>query len=553
MQQKQESFMRGAFVLSFATLISRVLGAVYKPIVARLFAPFDGLKGDAGMGLTQIPLSSYQVIISFTSVGFNIAISRLIAERLAVRDARGAERIFRISLWFMGICGAVGTLLFWVGAPLLARAVGRSEATPGFMATAPAILLVSLMAAYRGLFQGFQRMTPNAISQIYEQVIRVCTGIVLVWTFARHSIPQGAAGFNAGDGVGALAGLIYLFLLYRRNHEHLWALDADLAAGQDGGAPEAWPPIQMPEASTWAIIKKIVVQSLPISLIGAVLPLIMWTDSFLVIHRLALIGITDIAADADFGRLTNAFAIVNLPAIITSALYVSLVPAIAEALAVGNHGQVRSRSITAFRITMLFAVPSTLGIYALADPIYRLLYGGDGGPVLMAMAAGTLFLMAQQVSSGVLQGAGKLALPVRNLIIAVIFKMILTYWLTALPKLGVLGAAYATDITFAVAAALNLWDVHREVGSILDWSSMVIKPGLAGLAMTLVIYVGQLGLTLATHSSRISAVAMMGVGAVAYGLVLVLLGGLTERDFEMVPRIGTRLASLLKRYRLLRA
>jgi len=551
MEHKQESFMRGAFVLSVATLISRILGAFYKPIVARLFAPFDGQLGDAGIGLTAIPLSSYQVIISFTSVGFNIAISRLIAERLALRDTGGAERVFRTSLWFMGITGVVGTLLFWLGSPLLAVLSDRPEATPGFIATAPAILLVSLMAAYRGLFQGFQRMTPNATSQIYEQGIRVVTGVILVWVFARHSVPLGAAGFNAGDGVGALAGLIYLLLLYRRSRGYLWSLAPDVATAAEPDPSPAANAVQ--GESTWAIVKKIVAQSLPISLIGAVLPLIMWTDSVLVIRRLEAAGVSYNVANGDFGRLSNAFTIVNLPAIITLALYVSLVPAIAEALTLGNHELARSRSITAFRVTLLFAIPAALGLYILADPIYSLLFPStQGGVVLAAMAAGTLFLMVQQTSSGVLQGAGRLALPVRNLLIALVFKVVLTYWLTGIPGLAVVGAAYATVFTFAVAAALNVMDVRREVGSILDWSSMIWKPGAAALAMTGVVFLGQAGLVALFHSPRFAALVMMVVGAGVYGTVLLLTGGLTERDFAMLPRVGQRAANLLKHWRLLR-
>ena len=551
MQHKQESFMRGAFVVSLATLISRTLGAIYKPVVSRLFAPWDNHAGDAGLGLASIPSSSYQLILSFTSVGFNIAISRLVAERLARRDVRGAWRVFRTSLWFMAASGALGTLFFWLGSSYLARLMGRPEAAPGFIATAPAILLVSIMAAYRGLYQGFQRMTPFATSQIIEQIIRVVTGTILVWLLVKRTVPLGAAGFNAGDAAGAMAGLIYLLLLYRRSRQYLWSLDADLAVGEEEGAPAR--VIDNTEESTWSIVKQIIVQSLPISLIGAILPLIMWTDSFLVIGRLALAGVTGDPATADLGQLTNSFTIINLPAVITLALYMSLVPAIAEALAMGNQALARSRSVTAFRVTLLFAIPAALGIYILADPIYSLvLASNQGGPVLRAMAAGTFFLMVQQTSSGVLQGVGRMALPVRNLVIAVVVKMVLTYYLTGIPGLGVLGAAYATDITFAVAAVLNLWDVRRVVGPILDLPSMVYKPLAAALAMTGVVYLGHSALAALTHGPRLSAVIMMAVGAGVYGLVLLLLGGLTERDFTMLPRIGLPVAALLKRWHLLR-
>ncbi|HYG59226.1 MAG TPA: hypothetical protein VD902_14285, partial [Symbiobacteriaceae bacterium] len=89
MSRKTESFIRGALLLTLAALVSRLLGAFYKPVIAHIFAPFDGKAGAVGIGLTQVPLTTYQVILSFTSVGLNVGISRLVAERMALGDPRG--------------------------------------------------------------------------------------------------------------------------------------------------------------------------------------------------------------------------------------------------------------------------------------------------------------------------------------------------------------------------------------------------------------------------------------------------------------------------------
>lgn len=552
--RKSESFMRGALMLSLAALVSRLLGAFYKPIVIRIFAPFDGHNGNAGIGLTQVPLTAYMVILSFTSVGLNVGISRLVAERMALGDTRGARRVFRFSLWFMAVLGLVASLALWFGAPWIAALISKEivDTIPGFRATAPALLVVSIMAAYRGLFQGFQYMTPNAYSQIIEQVVRVASGIVLTYFLVRHSVPLGAAGFNFGDVLGGLAGLAYLLVLVRRSGQDLWAATAEAEANPAWAGGGRQPqPVTLPNESPWSLIRRIFSVAGPITIVGAVVPLMMLADTFFVFRSMEAVGVVGNDAQAQYGLLTNVFMIVNLPAVFTTAIYTSILPSITEAMTLGHEDAARSRASQAYKVTTLIALPAQAGLFALATGLYAIIYGNaDGGAAMAAMSWSCAAIMLQQTTSGVLQGIGKIGLPVRNFVLGAVVKVALTAWWT--PIWGINGAAYATAVGFAAAAALNLYHAERLLGRTLEPVGMVLKPLAAALAMagTLLVLQGPF-LRAFPHPHLVTLILVM-VGAAVYGIALLLVRGVQRREIEYLPRFGRPLANLLVRTGLLR-
>lgn len=560
---KPRGVVHGAFLITLATLLVRVLGAVYRPVVQRLFAPWDGMSGDAGLGLANAPMAAYQIILAFSSVGFNVAISKLVAERLARHDIAGARRIFRLSFQAMAALGFVLALVFWFGADTMARWPGWPEAAGGFRAMAPGLFIVALVAAYRGVFQGFQVMEPNAYSQVIEQVLRVATGMVLVAVLAPISVAKGAAGFNFGDTAGAAAALLYLWWLYRRRGRLLWDQAARVGAeqGAETAARQSWRVAKSGE-STWSLLVSIFRVALPIALISAILPLMQYVDTLVVPRRLLVMGITDESVQqAAIGALGNSLGLIYLPGIFSSALYVALLPAVAASAAEGDPGRIRARASSGYRFTALVAVPATIGLYVLAREIYGAFYHGSGYEVLAAMAVAPFFMMMQQTSSAILQGMGQVGLPVRNLLFGAALKLALTWVLTANPAFGIRGAAYATVAGFIVPGVLNMLDATRLIRGSFDWIGTIVKPGLAAAGMAAGLFalrptVAGLVHSIWTGGPGAAFWLQLGVliplGALLYGLLLIWLGGVTRHDLELVPFVGGKLARLLQRIGLVR-
>jgi stage V sporulation protein B len=532
---KPEAFLRGAMLITSAGIISRALGALYRPIVTHLFARHDGHNGELGIGLTNVPASIYLVVLAITSVGVNIAISRLVAERAGVGDWRGVLRVFRLSLLLMAAAGSILSTGFFLAGASLARLAGYPEATPGFYAMAPAMLVVSLMCTFRGLFQGLQQMGPTAVSQVLEQLTRIGTGIILVAALAPVAVNLGAAGFNFGAVPSATAALLYLlWRFFRGPYAELKQLAAEAPAGNEAPAGEIW--------------RRLLVLAAPISLLGSVVPLVLMTDALLVKARLARAGVVGDAATALFGQLGNATSFVNLPMILAAAFFVALVPAITEAVTLGRTDVARERTATALRVTMIVALPAAVAFFVASGQIYGLIFPSEaGGAVLRALAWATLFLMLQQTAAGVLQGMGQVWLPARNFLIGLVLKAFFTWSWTAEPELAVRGAAYATVAGFAVAALLNLWAVSKTLGNVYVLPDMLWKPGAASLVMGAALWWTGSRAGAWIRSEHLAGALTLLAGGFVYAAALPLFGGLRLTDLERIGGPGRRLAAWLRR------
>lgn len=525
--------MRGAMLITFGALISRILGAIFRP-AAQLFL------GDPGLALVTPPSQAYQVILSISSVGLNVAISRLVSQRLALGDYRGARHIFRVSTATLVVSGLAFSLVFAVSAGWLARAMGFPETWIGFLVLSPAILLVTLECAFRGLYQGMQNMRPSAISQVVEQGGRVGAGLLLVAVLTPMALEYGAAGFNAGSTVGVLLGALYGAWIYFRDRPTTqWTT---VAAGV----------VSAEKSSTGSLLRQIFAIAFPLSFLGAVLPLMGLIDSGIVTNRLISIGVDYRLAQTAIGWLANAATLRDLPSILTTALYVSLVPAVTESMAVQNLEQARYRASTALRVTFLIGLPATAGLLVGAQEAYGVLYAGGGFAVLQPLAWSTIFLMLQQTSSGVLQGMGLIWISVRNVFIGIALKTVLTFWWTGIPAFQASGAALATGIGFAAAAGLNLWSLRRGLGLTLQFVDDLLRPGAASVIMALAIWLISPVSAALFPGHRIPGAITVGAGGFIYLIAVFVVGGVKEPDLHLIPGFRPGWIRALRRWRLVR-
>jgi len=270
-------------------------------------------------------------------------------------------------------------------------------------------------------------------------------------------------------------------------------------------------------------------------------------DTIFVFRALSAAGVTGVDAQEQYGLLTNAFLIVNLPAILSTAVYTAILPAIAGEVAAGRRRAAVKKARQAYRMTFVLGIPAQAGLWALATGVYRLIYGQpNGGTAMAAMAWAVFPIMLQQTTSGVLQGMGRIGLPVRNFVLGAAVKIVLTARWTG-PH-GIAGAAWATAIGFGVAALLNVVDVERHLGRTLMTRSMVWKPLACAALMTAALRL----LEPYVPGGNVVLLAEIGAGAALYGLALLVMRGVRREDVAALPRVGPQLAGALERARLLR-
>lgn len=528
------SFLKGALILTAAGVIVKIIGSVNRILLSRLL-------GGEGIGLYQMAYPIYLLALSVSSAGIPVAISIIVAEKLALGDFRGAHRVFRVSFGLLFATGIVFTGVLFSGAGWLIEhhIVRDARAYYAIAALAPAIMFVTVLSSFRGFFQGMQMMTPTAVSQIMEQFVRVLTMILLAYLLLPEGLEYAAAGASFGAAPGAIAALSVLVFFYFRQRKSL------------KGCMQAQPAGQ--KESGFGIIKRIIRLALPVSLANIMLPVVSNIDLIIVPQRLEAAGYTVAQATELFGYLTGmATALINLPTILTASLAASLVPAVSEAFTLDNHERIYQRTATAVRIANMITIPSFVGMYILATPISQMLYGTpNAGTSIAVLSLSIVFMGMHQVTTGVLQGLGHTAIPLVNMVLSAICKIGLCWTLTAMPSWGIEGAAWATNADFGIAALLNMYFVYRYIGfslHIKDTFRVVAAAGLMGMTVLFLYH------TLMSHglSNTLTTLAAITVGATVYGVFLLISGGVEMKDVEKIPKVGAKTAGLLKRLGMLR-
>lgn len=501
---KTDSFLRGAFVLTAAAIFVKLLGACYR-------IPFTRMVGSEGIGLYQMAYPLYTTLLALSSAGIPVAVSFLVAERGAVGDRRGARRILWVSLLFLFSTGLLLALSLFLGAPYLAREVlGDPRACYSLAAVAPAVLVISVVSAFRGYFQGWGVMWPTALSEVLEQVIRVATVLLAASALISRGVEFAAAGAAFGAVTGGCAGLLVLVLIFGRFERSRPLLKGPGRSGfllGDG----------------LKILKRLLVYAFPISAASAVFPLMQAIDTVIIPNRLQAAGFSVQEATSLFGQLAGmAGTIVYLPAVFTVSVAMSLVPHLAAAVSRGSRLEVRRRISTALRITVIFCLPAAAGLCVLATPIMELLFNEPGaGPVTAWLAPAALFAGLQQTTAGALQGIGNTWLPVVNLLAGCLVKIACNYYLTVLPGFGIKGAALGSSLGFFLVFLLNFWFLSLFTGYRLQ-PDCLLRPLLAATIMVAALP-GIYNLFYHLGNAAATGAAVLG-GAALYFAVLFLTG-----------------------------
>ncbi len=531
-ERKANNFIRGAAILTAAGLLARVMGFVYRVILTRII-------GAEGMGLYQMAYPIYTILLVVSRSGIPIALAKMIADKIACEERRAAYKIFKVARRLsIGIGLFFALLMAFLARPLINLLSLDPRAYYAVLAISPAIFFVSIMATYRGFFQGMQNMVPTAYSQVLEQWIRMLTMIGLVYFMVPYGLDIAAAGASFGAVTGSVAGLLVLIFIYYKKRKTIFSF---VNQGRKS------------QLSSIKIIKDIAVLGIPITFGALVLPLMSLVDLVFVPHRLQTAGYLMEEATTLYGRLSAvAMPLVNFPTIITVSLAASLVPSISEAFALKRDDLIKRRTQTALRLTIMIGLPAAVGLFATAEQLTTVVFSEPAAAIpLRYVSWGVLFIALQQSSSAILNGIGRTTIPARNLFIGAIVNGFINYQLTAMPSFGIRGAAIGTTVGFAIAALLNLLSVKKHTGFKIQFSEMVFKPLIAVLGMALVVKEGFpfLSRNLANYwpeySYQLSTFGIVIIAAFAYLLLLLLTGEIKYNDLVLIPVFGKKLANLL--------
>ena len=540
-KKKNNSFVKMAAILAAAGIIVRIIGFLYR-------LPLTNMIGDEGNGIYAAGYNIYNFFLIMSSAGLPVAISRMVAEKIALEEYGNARRIFKVSMLaagglslFLAIVMAVGTFVFYNWC----RATGYTDnlwypSVWCLYTLSPTIFIVGIMAVYRGYFQGFQTTVPTSLSQIVEQVFNAVFSVYLAWAWLKYGVEFGAAGGTAGTGIGALSGLVVLVVFCIMTRESRSALfendkkDYRLESGRE-------------------ITKNLIKIAVPIITGTAIFSMTNFIDMAMVNSRLAAAGFDDVTVRQLYGQLNGKYVtLTTLPVSISTAIATAVIPSITASLTRGEKDIVQNKVDTALRITMIISIPAACGLGVLGSPILKMLFPrySEGGSLITAGALSVVFLALSQISTGVLQGIGKVKTPAFNALWGALAKIPCNYFLIAIPQINIIGAVISTTVCYIICSMLNFRALVKATGVRVDYVGMLVKPAVAAAVMGLVCF-GCYGLIYSvTDMNTLAVLVAIAAAMVVYFLVMVLIKGLAREDLKMLP-MGGRLIGVLEKFRLM--
>ncbi|MDR0425046.1 MAG: polysaccharide biosynthesis protein [Clostridiales Family XIII bacterium] len=580
----KKTFFQGAVVLAAAGVIIKALGAVFR-------IPLGNMISDLGMGYYQTAYTIYVMFLVLSNSGLPVAISRMVSERIAVGDHGSAHRVFRMSFGILFIIGFASFYICFFQTELLLGFFSNMGASAfAVKAIAPALLIVPLMAAFRGYFQGMQNMRPTANSQVSEQFFRVATGLALAYLLLPKGEEFAAAGAAFGATSGSIFGLITvaaIYFMYRRGQKargdrapggrpsdargtgaggtgSAGATGADAAGGSaahgGSGADARAARRRGRKEPAGEIMLRIFAIAVPITIGAAIMPIMNTIDLKIISTRLDYLGWQGNEVLKAYGQLAGfANPLINLPQILTQAVAMSLVPAVAAAFKSGDTQFLRHNISLGLRTAIIIGLPCAFGMMAIPGNILLLLYPAEpqaalsAAPFLFILAFGIIFLSTVQTLTGVLQGIGKQMIPVANLSVGVIVKVAVSLSLIAIPSVNIKGVAVGTVCAYIVAAALNLLAVKRYTGTDFDIRLTFVKPIVAAATMCLTVILAQKACAALIGGSGFagnaaSTLFAVCAGAAVYIAMIFVSGAITEEELALLPK-GAKLAKLSAKFR----
>lgn len=538
----KKTLVTSAAVLAAAGLIVKVLGAFFR-------IPLTNWIGAAGMANYAPAYAIYSVLLVISTAGLPVATSKMVSERYAVGQYKEAERVFKLSRMLMTIMGIAGTLIVLFGAEAIADIMHVPGSALAMQATAPALLIVPIMSAYRGYFQGQQNMNPTAVSQIMEQIFRVGVGLSLGYVMMNGTLfadqydsgARGAAGGCFGASAGSIAGLATVLIIYMLCRK---AIKRRVRSDRTG--------VHEPSGR---ILKTIVVIAVPITMGAVLLPLMNSIDASIVNYRLLATGWETQTAQDLYGQLTSmADPIIGFPQVFVQAIIVSIVPMVSSAKRLNNRDELNGTIALGLRMTTIISFPCVVGLFILAKPTLLLLYpkqvesAVNATPCLQVLALGFVFLSLVTTMTGILQGLTKQNWPVINLAIGIAVKIFITWILVGINSINIVGAAIGTLCAYLTSAVLDYICVKRFTGVKIPIKLTIVKPGVSSLAMGIFVFLSYKLLILTGHNS-LATLGSICVGAAVYGVMIIKTRAISK-DEVLSMKFGTKLAAVCDKMKL---
>ena len=540
-KENTQSFMNNVTIILISQVLVKVLGMVYRIVITNI----DGF-GDEGLGFYNVGFQIYTLLLAISSVGIPNAISKMVSERVALDDYKGAHKIFKTALLLFSIIGLVTTAVLFFGADIFAQHIIKIDGSQYVMrALAPSLFFVCVSSVIRGYFTGMKNMKATSNSQVLEQILKCTLTIVFVYLSIGLAPAIMASWANFATSVATALSMLYLVYFYCKRKsgikEHIEESKGETI-----------------KISGRHLMMSILMISIPISLGSIITAINRVIDTATISRGIEVAFAALIPAHGNVGDIINPTAeqlnqeiarlsgllsksdtLYNMPLAVNFAFATVLVPSIAGALAVKDYKEASSKINYSLLISILIILPCAIGLITLAEPIYKILY----------FSTSSGFELLQLVSVSLIFAA-------ISLLFGCIAKIVLNIVLIRIPSINIYGAAISSIACQFISCAICFVVLAKNCKLNIKPMKYIVKPIIAGVVMGIVA-VGVYKLSMLVCPSGfignlISTVIAIAIAAVVYFFTVFMLKILSEDEIKQLP-MGTKIYNGLVKLKFYKA
>lgn len=538
---KSNALVKNASFLMMATLISRVIGLLYR-------SPLNAILGNVGLGYYGYANNVYVILLLISSYSIPMAVSKVISERLALKQYRNAQKVFYGALLYAAAVGGAAALVaFFLGKYLLPT--NQQEALLALRMLAPTIFLSAILGVMRGFFQAHSTMMPTSISQVLEQIANAIVSVGAAWlliesfgTDEKSRAIYGAAGGTLGTGAGVLVGLLFMCFVYYVNRK---TLKRKIASDR-----------HTQEESLGNVMKIIFLMVTPIIFNTFVYNASGYLDSKIFSDILNMKKVAAETVSSQWGEYSNSYlTLINIPLALSSATSSAMMPEIASRYITKQFDSANKKINEGIQLTMFLCIPASVGLAVLGFPIVGILFPRStdlSGQLLMAGSVTVVFSALSTITNGVLQAIGQPKLPLRNsaisLVLNVITVAVCAYFF---PQMGVFSVLLASLVFAVCMCFLNAMSLRKYLDHKNDFINGYGKPFLAAAGMGVTGWIVYYGLYLLIPVRILCLGVAMVCALVVYLILYVIITKTTAEQMRKFP-MGNYIVKVLRMIRVFR-
>ncbi len=548
--QKKSGFIMQAGILAAASIICRIIGLLYK-------SPLTAIIGDEGNGYYATAYTIYTIILLVSSYSIPSAIAKVLAQRLALKEYRNAQRFFKCAMIYVMVIGGAASLILFVCAPYLVL----ENSVSVLRIFAPTIFFYGILGVLRGYFQAHRTMMQTSVSQILEQILNASVSIGMAYSLMQIAqnagkdtstqAMYGAIGSALGTGTGVVIALIFMLAIYMMNIKTInKRMEHDRTATEE---------------SYRDIFKIIISVVTPFILSTCIYNLTTSINQTVYLKLMVLFkGLSEVEASTNYGVFAQkAVTISNIPIALASAMSSAIVPTIATTFAQGAWKQTKKKVAASIKVTMLISIPSAVGIGVLAKPVVLALFPQMeslelASRLLMGLAATVIFYGLSTLTNAVLQGIGKVNIPVINAAIALVIQTMVLVPIIWYTDLGVYGVMIATVVYSLLMCILNGISLRKYLDYKQEMDKTFARPLFSAIIMGAVALGVYEGLSYLLKNIMTSlyimnlialAIAVL-IAIIIYFILIIKLKAVRESDLKGMPK-GKTIVKAAKKLKLL--